>query len=95
MVRENIIPAYWRAAESQKLPMRVIDIEALGTAGHALKKPIDATPTFVFMRNGAEIYRIEGYPGRQNFFAVVDWILKQHVNAQLTAPPKISVQKNN
>lgn len=92
LVRENIIPAYWRAPEADRLPMRIIDIDALGTAGHVLKEPIDTTPTFVFLRDGAEVHRITGYPGRENFFAVVDWILKQPANSSLSDAPKITLQ---
>jgi hypothetical protein len=65
---------YWTSEESTAMPLSIVDAAALGTAGNALRAPLSTYPTFVLMRDGREIGRIDGYPGREVFFATMaDW----------------------
>lgn len=62
---------YWVSPDSLVMPLSIVDTDALGTAGHALKAPLIAFPTFVLMRDGREIGRLVGYPGRDGFIASI------------------------
>jgi hypothetical protein len=69
------LPSYWSSEASRQLPLTIVDLNALGTAGQVLRAPISVVPTFVVMRDGTEIARITGYPGRQAFEASIAAVL--------------------
>lgn len=58
---------YWTSETSRSLPLTIVDLNALGTAGQPLRSPIRTVPTFIVMRDGIEIARLTGYPGKQAF----------------------------
>ncbi len=60
---------YWNSEASRTLPLTIVDLNTLGTAAQPLRSPIDVVPTFVVMRDGREVARLSGYPGRQAFEA--------------------------
>lgn len=66
---------YWSSATSSTLPLTIVDLNALGTAGQALRSPIRTVPTFIVMRDGIEIARLTGYPGKQAFEAGIAQVL--------------------
>ncbi|MBI1386748.1 MAG: hypothetical protein GC150_17735 [Rhizobiales bacterium] len=70
--REVIRP--FLALRTASAALSIVDHERLGTAGHALGAPIVKAPTVVFLEDGIERARIEGY---------VDPALFQHLLAQL------------
>lgn len=62
---------YWSSATALELPITVIDVPSLGTGGNPLSAPLRALPTFVVMRDGRELARIEGYPGRDRLLGIL------------------------
>lgn len=66
---------YWTSETSRSLPLTIVDLNALGTAGQPLRSPIRTVPTFIVMRDGIEIARLTGYPGKQAFEAGIAQVL--------------------
>lgn len=66
---------YWSSERSLTLPLTIVDLNALGTAGQPLRAPIRTVPTFVVMRDGVEIARLTGYPGKTAFEASLAAVL--------------------
>ena len=68
---------YWSSEASHTLPLTIVDLNALGTAAQPLRYPIDVVPTFVVMRDGREVARLSGYPGKQAFEAGIAAVLAE------------------
>ncbi|MCB2135151.1 MAG: thioredoxin family protein, partial [Rhodobacteraceae bacterium] len=64
----EIGPIYPRTLEGKTAPLRRVDIREAPPPGVSFKAPAIYTPTFVLVENGAEIGRIEGYPGEDFFW---------------------------
>lgn len=58
-------------------PMRMVDLDADLMPAIALVRPVRFTPTFVVARDGAEIGRIEGYPGQDFFWGLMERLVAQ------------------
>ncbi len=71
----EIAPVYPKTPEGQAAPLQRIDIHAPTPEGMEFDKPFAFTPTFVLMIDGAESSRIEGYPGEDFFWGMVDRML--------------------
>ena len=81
----DIAPIYPKTAEGKEAPLERLDIHNPLPAGLALKGMPQFTPTFVLVQNGKELGRIEGYPGPDFFWAMLDQLLKK-VAADPAAP---------
>ena len=57
--------------------MRMVDLDADPMPAIALARPVRFTPTFVVARDGAEIGRIEGYPGQDFFWGLIERLVAQ------------------
>ena len=75
-------PGYPHSEEGQRAPLRRIDIKDHGRSGLTLRSRVTATPTFVLVDDGQEVGRITGYPGAENFYPMLDELLRK-----LPAPP--------
>ena len=84
----DIGPIYGRTDIGQDLPLRFEDIKRRPTEVE-LARPVRVTPTFVLVDAGREIGRIEGYPG-EDFF----WGLLERLVQRLPARPKPSRQSS-
>ena len=62
---------YAKSAAAKVLPLRRIDLHD-DRIDVKLKLPVTMTPTFVFVKDGSEITRFVGYPGRKFFFQIVN-----------------------
>jgi hypothetical protein len=78
-------PGYPKSPEGQQAPLRRVDVRNQDSAGVALARPINATPTFVLVEGGEEIGRIVGYPGADFFYPRVEELLGRLPRA---APPR-------
>jgi hypothetical protein len=76
--------AYGRTETGRRAPVRFVDMDRNEPPGAALRLPVRYSPTFVLVDAGREVGRIEGYPG-EDFF----WGLLEKLVAQL--PPSGSV----
>ncbi|MEL6289285.1 MAG: hypothetical protein AAFQ42_06950 [Pseudomonadota bacterium] len=75
--REGVIRPYFASGRGARLPMSVIDMDMLGTAGRALKAPVTRYPTAVVMAGGIEVGRIEGPRDAGAFLAAVDGLMRR------------------
>lgn len=71
---------YGRTAEGGFAPLRRIQLRApvpedLSLAGRAV-----FTPTFILVEDGAELGRIEGYPGEELFWWALAALLAEHTD---------------
>ena len=67
---------YPKTTEGKQAPLRRITLsEQKGMSG--LELPVRRTPTFVLMDKGEEIGRIQGYPGEEFFWVMLDDLLSK------------------
>lgn len=71
----EVAPNYSRSAQGRAAPLMRIDIRGPYPDGLALDRQPYVTPTFILIRDGQEIGRIEGYPGQKNFWTLLDRLL--------------------
>jgi hypothetical protein len=68
-------PAYTRSDIGQRAPLRTVDLDRGGEAGVTLARSVLFTPTFVLVQDGRELGRIEGYPGEDFFWGLLERLL--------------------
>lgn len=78
---QKIGPIYPKTDEAQRAPLRMVDLDRGGAPDVQLARPVRYTPTFVLVDNHREIGRIEGYPGEDSFWGLLDALI-----AKLPAP---------
>lgn len=72
---EEIGAVYAKTAEGRRAPLRRMDIHGPAVPALALSPRVHYTPTFVLMRRGEEVGRIEGYPGEDFFWPLLNQLL--------------------
>lgn len=75
---EEIGPIYEKTGEGIAAPLRRMDIANPVPDDITLARSINFTPTFVLLIDGAEVSRIEGYPGEDFFWGLVGMMLEQN-----------------
>lgn len=68
--------AYHLTAEGRAAPLQRIDLHATLPEGVTFARKAAFTPTFVLVRDGQELERIEGYPGEDFFWGLLGVMLK-------------------
>ncbi|SEM90388.1 hypothetical protein SAMN05216227_100473 [Pseudorhodobacter antarcticus] len=63
--------AYPKTSEGRAAPLRPIDLRADPPEGVTFARRAVFTPTFILVRDGAEIARLEGYPGEDFFWPLL------------------------
>lgn len=63
--------AYHLTEEGREAPLERQSIRAPLPEGVTLDRPARFTPTFVLLRDGREVGRIEGYPGADFFYPML------------------------
>lgn len=76
----EIGPIYPKTPEGAAAPLEVMRLNAPPPDGITFESPPVFTPTFVLVRDGAEIARIEGYPGEDFFWGLLGQMLTQSGN---------------
>lgn len=71
----EIGPIYPKTEEARAAPLVQIDIHDPLPDGVTLARPAALTPTFVLTDDGAEVGRIEGYPGEDFFWFLLGELL--------------------
>lgn len=69
--------AYEKTAEGRAAPLQRFDIHKGAPEDVALAKRVIFTPTFILVRDGQEIDRIEGYPGEDFFWGLLTLMLEK------------------
>lgn len=72
----EVAPEYPKTSEGRAAPLRRFDKKAT-PADIALARPVRFTPTFVLVRDGREVARIEGYPGEDFFWGLLQRMLTE------------------
>jgi hypothetical protein len=72
----EIGPAYPKSDEGRAAPLRRIQLRDDVPADLTFRSPPVFTPTFILVRDGQEIGRIEGYPGENFFWPMLDQMLQ-------------------
>lgn len=73
----EIGPIYEKTEESQRAPLRKVDLRHLPDDIEFSSRPV-FTPTFILVENGKELGRIEGYAGEDFFWFLVGQLLDAH-----------------
>ncbi|GKY90232.1 hypothetical protein [Sinisalibacter aestuarii] len=71
----EIAPAYPKTAEGAAAPLTRIDLHEPVPEHMSFTRPAQFTPTFVLLADGAEVGRIEGYPGDDFFWPMLGQLL--------------------
>jgi len=72
----EIAPIYPKTDEGRRAPLRRLDIAQPLPQDLAFIAVERLTPLFVLVDNGREIGRIRGYPGEDNFWGLLDAMMK-------------------
>lgn len=78
-------PVYPKSDVGGRLPIRMIDLDRDALPAAKLERAVRFTPTFVLIEDGREIGRIEGYPGEDFFWGLLDKLV-QRLAQPLTGP---------
>ena len=73
---EEIGVIYDKTEEGRRAPLRRVDIHALPGELAFASRP-QYTPTFILFEDGAEIGRIEGYPGEDFFWPLLARLIER------------------
>lgn len=71
----EIAPGYATSGPGRRAPLMRVEIDGPWPDGLALASRPFVTPTFILLRGGVEIGRIQGYAGPEWFFADLDRLL--------------------
>lgn len=77
---EDIGHIYPKTPEGRFAPLDVVDMGRGLPDRLSLARRVNYTPTFVLTRSGAEVARIEGYPGEDFFWGLLGMMLKAHTS---------------
>lgn len=67
-----IAPIYPKTEAGRRVPLRQVDLERNSAPDVVLARPVRFTPTFVLVEGGREVGRIEGYPGEDFFWGLLE-----------------------
>jgi len=68
---------YPKTPEGRAAPLQRVDLHAQPPEGVTFVRPAPFTPTFILVRNGAEVSRIEGYPGEDFFWGLLGVMIRK------------------
>ncbi len=73
--KSEIMPAYDKTPEGRIAPLTILDIDDPIPGDIRLKARPYLSPTFVLLDDNAEVARIEGYPGEELFWWMLDGMI--------------------
>lgn len=71
----EIGPGFPKSSEGRTAPLLRVDIDGPWPDGIVLDRRPTITPTFILLRDGTELARLEGYPGDEYFYPLIDDML--------------------
>mgnify|MGYP003671472719 FL=1 len=74
---EEISATYPKTPEGRAAPLERIDMRGPRPEDVTLARPLFFTPTFLLVVDGAEVSRIEGYPGEDFFWGLLNQMLNR------------------
>jgi hypothetical protein len=75
--KREIGPGYAASPAGRAAPIFEVDLDGPYPDGLALDRRPWITPSFILLRNGVELGRIEGYVGQRYFYPVLDDLLRK------------------
>jgi len=69
---------YPKTAEGKYAPLHRVQLTETKESGITFARGINFTPTFVLVENDTELARIEGYPGEDFFWGLLEMMLEAH-----------------
>jgi thioredoxin-related protein len=72
---DEIAHIYPKTTEGKTAPLKRYDLHD-ETPEVEFKQRVHYTPTFILVRNGRELGRIEGYPGEDHFWALLTMLFE-------------------
>ena len=79
---EAIAPIYPRTPEGRHAPLLRAELGAGAPEGITYARKVTFTPTFILVEQGREQARIEGYPGEDFFWSLLEDMLTEHSGFQ-------------
>jgi hypothetical protein len=80
---DKIAPIYPKTQAGQFAPLRRVQIDDPAPQGVTYTRPARFTPTFILINDaGAEVGRIEGYPGEDFFWGLLEMMLADKLGFQ-------------
>jgi len=76
----EVSPEYAKTDEGKFAPLRRVQLRDGAPEDVRFSRPAVFTPTFILVENGEELARIEGYPGEDFFWGLLDRMLRDHTN---------------
>lgn len=73
----EIAPIYPKTAEGARAPLRRVNLRGALPPDLGFVEVERLTPLFVLVDKGREIGRIRGYPGEDNFWGLLDVLIKK------------------
>lgn len=73
----EIAPIYPKTAEGRAAPLERFDIHADEQPDIQFARRVHFTPTFVLVQDGVEVGRIEGYPGEDFFWGLLEMMMRE------------------
>lgn len=83
---EQIGPIYPLSAEGKAAPLQRVDIHDPLPEGMVVSPKPVFTPTFVLTRDGAEVDRLQGYPGEDFFWALIGQMILRELEGRDAGP---------
>lgn len=77
---DEIAPAYPNTDEGRYAPLLRADLHKSAPDGISYARKVTFTPTFILVRDGAEIARMEGYVGQDFFWPVFAKMLEENTD---------------
>ncbi len=74
---EDVGPEYPLTAEGKAAPLHRVQLRDAPPEGVTLVSTPIFTPTFILLRDGQELSRIEGYPGEDFFWGLLGQMLRK------------------
>ena len=73
----EVADVYPKTAEGKAAPLERIELRGEWPEDLLISPTPVFTPTFILMKDGDEVSRIEGYPGEDFFWGLLDMALKE------------------
>ncbi len=75
--RRDVVPTYQASKRAERIPLRFLDLNNVDEDAMGFKGPVTIVPTVILMQQNAEVGRIPGYVGPENFYHSVNYLLGQ------------------
>ncbi len=75
---DEIAPIYPNTAEGSFAPLERAQLREGAPDGVSYDRRVNFTPTFIVVKEGEEVARLEGYPGEHFFWPVLERMLSEN-----------------